>query len=615
MADPGFLPPASVGKVPGGGPPRIPRIQPEAAGVSLPPQPSLSPQGLAELSTRASRALAGELGQAARQAESIHAEHERIKKTLQAEQDALDATEALNQYRLGSAQYQIDLKKDGSVTANDYAPRVEDFNRKNRETVGKTLKTDAARLRFERAASGVQTEAAINARAEGLQMLNASVRSGADLQIQDWERVAVNAATPAKRAEAEGEITKIIDRLEGKSIFSGAEAGARRVGTRTRIAKGRIQVEWQDPEKRPAIIAQLTAREVIGIDADDQGPLLQSLKSQQYQDEEREYTKDKRAQAERATAAEKDINDAWRSGDLAKARQLLETNRRDLTSNDYMALDERIQQPPKPPAIENDRATMLALQPEVYSVQNDPRKVLPLVHRALHDGKINDGTHRVLANELQNRILAEDQRRERAADRAAAKGEASLAERKFVYTQGKDILEETFKTTGMLEKFDTDVQDAKTDALQDFYVNTNPYNPKMTTQEWVARRLPEYQARVATKANSRFTAIDQALVTANIPVQGNIQNPQTASAVRSYLKANQGELIRKHGPEGFADLAAQVREAEIMGREIARVNNYRATRGGGGGAPAAAPAAPAPTSGQPGGASQPFQKREKSGGR
>lgn len=214
MADPGFLPPPSVGRVPPGGPPRIPRLLPEAAGVTLPPQPSLDPQGLAELSTRGTRAIARSLGQVAETVEHI----DRVRGALKDQAAGLEAEQALGRYDREAADRLFALRADPTITPEEYPQRVEQELRTARDRVGKTIRMSEAIPRFELGAERKFNTDLTKAKYDALERRLALNKTGMFFLNREDENTMVF-GTPEQRKEAAANIVnRLNDGLNSRSL-------------------------------------------------------------------------------------------------------------------------------------------------------------------------------------------------------------------------------------------------------------------------------------------------------------------------------------------------------------------------------------------------------------
>jgi len=596
--------------------PDVPLIQPSTDVGGLPPAPRLDPQEFAYSSTFGLRKAGEALGQVSAAAQ----EYVRVKRTLDEESDRQAAERAANVYKVNVAEAMTQVEKDLSVPPEQYAPKVEEASRKARESVGKTLTTARSRVLFEQRADNIMTSTTINARAEGLKLQLAGIKSGAAMERQALQRTAVYARKPdgtpdeAAQATAMAEIEAQITTFVRKGLYSGAEANAIRLDNAKTVAKGRVQVAWQDPVKRPELIRQLENGEIIGMDAEEQPALAQQLIRLQDQEDDRAYTKQERERKKATDAGVKDVTDLWYAGDTKGAQARLAEIHDQIPRDEYRQWMGWLQAPPPKPDMPNNDAVLGPLQVEVYSVDNNPRDILKKVHQAIADGHLNTPTHRILANELQNRILAEDQRAERRADRRDRQADQILQERKFNYTRGKDTLDETFRLTNQDAKTDDLIRSNYDAAIRDYYEHVSPYRPNsMTPEDWHARRMPIFRARLDSKFNDRAREITGVLTDKGIPITGDLRAPQTATNVGSYLKANQAALEQKHGVGGFKLIMQDVREAQIMANERVRFQESLRSQTG-----AAAPQTGVPGPGAPAKgtrAQDPALARPKTGGR
>jgi hypothetical protein len=382
-------------------PPRIPRIQPEAAGVSLPPQPSLSPTGLAELSTRGSRAVAEQLGVVAKHAEYAYADEQRIQKVVQAQRTQLETEQALGLYDRAAADVVFGLKSDPNVQPEDYAQRVEADLRKVKDSVAKQIKNSAVLPRFEVGAERKITADTTKAKYDGYERRVALNKVGVGFLNRDDENRAVFGLTRADQDAAVGRIVqRLDDQLRSRSMTPG-EHEAALTRSLTNIEEGRIRRDWRsgNPETRQQVLDRLTTGGYPMLAPDAQLTMAKTL-----------HDEDERERKNRLAENEKTYKDAK---DAALSGLYNEADKKTLTEGQYQAavkewqltpaeqskLRDAMTAPEKEPP--SDAATLDALEPRVHSMS--PNVTERELNQLREAGKLNRKDHVRLLDTLDSR--------------------------------------------------------------------------------------------------------------------------------------------------------------------------------------------------------------------
>lgn len=552
-------------------PPRIPQIQPEAAGVSLPPQPSLDPRGLAELTTRGSRAVAEQLGSVAKQAEYAYAEQQRIQKILTREQDALAAEQAVNQFKLSSSTASTALKADLSVPAYSYAERMADHHRKERARIGKGLTSPGARLRFEREIDGVQTTMAINANAEGLKLQRDSIIAGHDRTMQTDEKAYALATDPKERERLAAQIDMRIDMLLGKEMFSGPEASARKIASEQRRERGAIEMDFSrgTGEQKNLLLSDLRAGRTR-LPQTDALTLANTLEAHERSEAQRLKTEREAERKERAGTADRTVTDQLFANDFAGARTTLKAAQSDMEPTRYEHWTRAIEERERKGAVTvSDPVLMRKLIPLVYSTTVDPRVANNALLEGYANNKVADDDMRMLSGHLETKINRLATQANTAAVRADAAQRRQEATWRHDANNAEGMLKNLTKVDASLSPtLNLQAQDIYNDAVRDMFRNSPEYGGSEPPMQWIERNRPRIMGQVAQVGKARVANINKDLNFADRAAQAD--TPQGIDRGRQLL---QQELAAARSPrerDAVMDRIRMLQEKENVLNELTR---------------------------------------------
>jgi hypothetical protein len=549
--------------------PDVPLIQPSTQVGGVPAGPHLDPGSYAQLSTSGLRAFAGAAQTIAHEAGALAEEQRRIKSTLDAEADKLAADQAANVYKVNVADTMAKVSQDVTITPQQYAPAVEEASRKARASIGKGLTTTRARVLFERQADDIHTATTINARSEGLKLELAGIKSGAALQVQEWQRTAIHHPDEAERIGAVAKIEEHILDFQRKTLYSANEAGALRLQSTEIIARGRTEKDFVggDASMKNAVLSDLRNGRVQGIPVQEQSALARTLEQQEHTAAERRRTEQERDRKELADDGDKRLTNLVSGGDFAGARTELSRYERVFTGSQYREWMQRID---KGAVKVTDPAVAAMLIPLVYNAQNNPLEVDTRVRAEYARGTVADDDMKAWAAHLetrQNRVATQQ-------SAAAARRTADQAREDTRIAREQGDVEQQIRglttVTGALSPyFNQAAQDTYNWAVEDMHRNNPLYGGNERPMQWLNRNRPTILGRVQSAGTERVKSIDATLAFSDPATKGT--TPEAIRRSQEVLKSQQ----RSMRLDDYVDKIRMIEEKKRIGAEL---DKYRPPR-------------------------------------
>lgn len=519
--------------------PKVPQILSTGESGGLPQGARLSPGGFAELSTSGIRTGAKELNDAQRQYEHAYT-------TLRAENEKLDAEQALGEAQRQFADAQIGIQNDPNITPEQYPQEVSRQLKTIREGVGKTLRYPASRQLFERGMMHFETQKTVEAKYEGLKMMHADVKSTTDLLLREDANQAVFGPTPEAQ---EAGLRRGLDRIQnlGRTrVLSGDEMNARTNAFMKHVETGKIMADARNPELRPILIqrlvsgnfyttmdpdTQLTMAKQIQDQSDHEAKQLQEAQDKWFKDRQKEQVSDLFAQASR--------------GELSPV--VLEQKRKDwrLSREDVAAIQTEMTKP----AVEgpSDTATLDRVDADVHSAT-------PTMTEAT-------------LNALRRQNLLNRKDYLNAKDKLVSRTEANRKEGQSLQMQRHNQAEQegraAFEIPAMYDRLEGNKGKVWSAFLRELDARSNAFKGQEDPLAVAKEIIPRYRQQLGDEARMEATQIEGLLVYKTLPelkaalASGAINQGQYVAQEQLLIDLNEARAIQDRN-----DANAQKAQAE-----------------------------------------------------